>query len=187
MPVTKKQLLRLFHLVSELKSNNYPNCSSVAMYMRRADLKDNQNLCCSTKTIFRDIHLDEDSMLHTKLITILPDDDEAAEEVCQKAWDEFQMAVIITLLAVMKEMDKPAPFSLKPLTEYDKMIMKKNFKSRVKVIPMPSPEEGFGDMQKQLQNEINEVKISVAAGDFSAEEAEAKIKELEKLMQMLQP
>ena len=55
MPLSKKQLLRLFYLVSELKANNYPNCSTVAMYMRRADLEDNQNLCCSTKTIFRDI------------------------------------------------------------------------------------------------------------------------------------
>ena len=55
MPISKKQLLRLFYIVSELKSNNYPNCSSVAMDMRRADLEDNQNLCCSTKTIFRDI------------------------------------------------------------------------------------------------------------------------------------
>jgi predicted DNA-binding transcriptional regulator YafY len=55
MPLSKKQLLRLFYLVSELKANNYPNCSTVAMYMRRADLEDNQHLCCSTKTIFRDI------------------------------------------------------------------------------------------------------------------------------------
>jgi predicted DNA-binding transcriptional regulator YafY len=55
MPLSKKQLLRLFYLVSELKANHYPNCSTVACEMRRADLEDNQNLCCSTKTIFRDI------------------------------------------------------------------------------------------------------------------------------------
>jgi tetratricopeptide (TPR) repeat protein len=56
-----------------------------------------------------------------------------------------------------------------------------------KVISTPSSEECFGDMQKQLQYEINELKVSAAAGDISAEEAEAKIKELEQLMQMLQP
>ena len=55
MPLSKKQLLRLFHLVSELKANHYPNCSTVACEMRRADLEDNQNLSCSTKTLFRDI------------------------------------------------------------------------------------------------------------------------------------
>ena len=47
MPLSKKQLLRLFYLVYELKANNYPNCSTVAMYMPGADLEDNQNLCCS--------------------------------------------------------------------------------------------------------------------------------------------
>ena len=57
MPIAKKQLLRLFYLVSELKAKHYPNCSTVAAEMRRADLEDNQNLCCSTKTIFRDIQV----------------------------------------------------------------------------------------------------------------------------------
>ena len=57
MPIAKKQLLRFFYLVSELKAKHYPNCSTVAAEMRRADLEDNQNLCCSTKTIFRDIQV----------------------------------------------------------------------------------------------------------------------------------
>lgn len=57
MPIAKKQLLRFFYLISELKAKHYPNCSTVAAEMRRADLEDNQNLCCSTKTIFRDIQV----------------------------------------------------------------------------------------------------------------------------------
>jgi hypothetical protein len=132
-------------------------------------------------------YLDDDSKLHATLRTILPSNDEVAEEVCQTAWDEFHWMTLFTLMLVVKEYDKPEPFSLKPLTEYDKMIMKKNFNSQVKVISMPSREESFADIQKHLQDEINELKVSAAAGEISAEEAEAKIKELEQIMQMLQP
>ena len=132
-------------------------------------------------------YLDDDSMLHVKLVTILPDDAEAAEAVCQKAWDEFKMAEIITLMAVMNERNRLEPFSLKPQTEYEKMITKNNLGSTVKAVPVLSTEECFEDMQKQLQTEINEVKVSAAAKEISAEEADAKIKELERLMQMLHP
>ena len=132
-------------------------------------------------------YLDDDSILHTKFITILPNDDKAAEDVCQRGWDEFRWMTLVTLMLIVNEYDYPEPFSLKPLTEYDKMIIKKKRKASMNYAVMPSPEEGFGNMQKQLQNEINELKISAAAQEISTEEAEAKIKDLEQLMQMLQP
>ena len=55
MPIGKKQLLRLIRLVAQLKENRYPNCSSFAEDMRRADLDENLNVVCTAKTIFRDI------------------------------------------------------------------------------------------------------------------------------------
>jgi len=55
MPIGKKQLLRLIRLVAQLKENRYPNCSSFAQDMRRADLDENLNVACTAKTIFRDI------------------------------------------------------------------------------------------------------------------------------------
>lgn len=54
MPIGKKQLLRLIRLVAQLKENRYPNCSSFAEDMRRADLDENLNVAC-TANIFRDI------------------------------------------------------------------------------------------------------------------------------------
>lgn len=55
MPVGKKQLLRLIRLVAQLKENRYPNCSSFASDMRKADLDENLNVACTAKTVFRDI------------------------------------------------------------------------------------------------------------------------------------
>ena len=55
MPISKKQLQRLIRLVSQLKENRYPNCSSFAAAMRKADLDENLNISCTPKTIFRDI------------------------------------------------------------------------------------------------------------------------------------
>ena len=55
MPIGKKQLQRLIRLVAQLKENRYPNCASLAADMRRADLEENLNLACTSKTIFRDI------------------------------------------------------------------------------------------------------------------------------------
>lgn len=55
MPIGKKQLLRLIRLVAQLKENRYPNCSSFAADMRKADLDENLNVACTAKTIFRDI------------------------------------------------------------------------------------------------------------------------------------
>ena len=55
MPISKKQLQRLIRLVSQLKENRYPNCSTFAATMRKADLDENLNVACTSKTIFRDI------------------------------------------------------------------------------------------------------------------------------------
>lgn len=55
MPISKKQLQRLIRLVSMLKENRYPNCSTFAAAMRKADLDENLNVSCTPKTIFRDI------------------------------------------------------------------------------------------------------------------------------------
>ena len=55
MPLSKKQLQRLIRLVVQLNENRYPNCSSFAAAMRKADLEENLNLSCTPKTIFRDI------------------------------------------------------------------------------------------------------------------------------------
>ena len=55
MPIAKKQLLRLIRLVAQLKENRYPNCSSFASDMRKADLDENLNVACTPKPVFRDI------------------------------------------------------------------------------------------------------------------------------------
>ena len=60
MPVGKKQLQRLIRLVAQLKENRYPNCTSFAEEMRKADIEENLNLSCTTKTIFRDIQMLKD-------------------------------------------------------------------------------------------------------------------------------
>jgi len=55
MPASKKQLVRLVRLAAQLKENRYPNCTSFAEDMRRADLDENLNLACSPRTVYRDI------------------------------------------------------------------------------------------------------------------------------------
>ena len=57
MPLGKKQLQRLIRLVAQLKENRYPNCVNFADEMRRADIEENLNLACTSKTIARDIRL----------------------------------------------------------------------------------------------------------------------------------
>ena len=57
MPISKKQLQRLIRLVGQLKENRYPNCSTFAAAMRKADLDENLNVACTPKTIFRDIQM----------------------------------------------------------------------------------------------------------------------------------
>ena len=55
MPASKKQLMRLVRLAAQLKENRYPNCTSFAEEMRKADLDENLNLACSPRTVYRDI------------------------------------------------------------------------------------------------------------------------------------
>ena len=132
-------------------------------------------------------YLGEDNCLYTTIHSILPENAEADLDACRAAWKMFFDMELMALLVVNGELCKPEPFTVHPLTEYEKAVMKKKQQEDFKVIPQPSPEETFGNMQKQLQDEINDLKISVAAGEISAEEADAKIKELEQLKQMLNP
>lgn len=55
MPVSKKQLLRFIRLVAQLKENRYPNCTSFAADLLKADLNENINIACTEKTVYRDI------------------------------------------------------------------------------------------------------------------------------------
>jgi predicted DNA-binding transcriptional regulator YafY len=57
MPTSKKQLIRLVRLVAQLKENRYPNCTSFAKEMQKADLNENLNLACSPRTVYRDIQI----------------------------------------------------------------------------------------------------------------------------------
>ena len=60
MPLNKKQLHRLVRFVAQLKENRYPNCHSFAEELREADISENRNLACTTKTIQRDIKVLKD-------------------------------------------------------------------------------------------------------------------------------
>lgn len=60
MPISKKQLIRLVRFVASLKENRYPNCSSFAAELRKADISENINVACTPKTIARDIRILKD-------------------------------------------------------------------------------------------------------------------------------
>ena len=60
MPISKKQLIRLVRLVASLKENRFPNCSSFAAELRKADISENINVACTPKTIARDIQILKD-------------------------------------------------------------------------------------------------------------------------------
>ena len=60
MPISKKQLIRFVRLVASLKENRYPNCSSFAAELRKADICENINVACTPKTIARDIQILKD-------------------------------------------------------------------------------------------------------------------------------
>lgn len=55
MPIVKKQMLRIIHLTGLLRTNCYPNCSTIAGLMRKLDIEENLNVACSAQTIYRDI------------------------------------------------------------------------------------------------------------------------------------
>lgn len=57
MPMSNKQLKRLVKFSAQLKENRYPNCSSFAEDLRRADIAENVNIACTEKTIHRDIEV----------------------------------------------------------------------------------------------------------------------------------
>ena len=55
MPTNKKQLLRMIRFIALLKANKYPNCTSFCKILQDADIYDNLNIICSSKTIYRDV------------------------------------------------------------------------------------------------------------------------------------
>ena len=55
MSVQSRQALRLMKFVAEMKKNNFPNATSFAKLLRRADVDENFACACSTRTIMRDI------------------------------------------------------------------------------------------------------------------------------------
>ena len=55
MPTNKKQLLRMVRLIALLRANKYPNCTSFCKMLQDADIYENINISCTTKTIYRDI------------------------------------------------------------------------------------------------------------------------------------
>lgn len=55
MPVSKKQLKRMILFLGEVKTNSYPNSFSFSKKLRKMDLKENQNINCTPRTVQRDI------------------------------------------------------------------------------------------------------------------------------------
>ena len=50
MSVQSRQALRLMKFVAEMKKNNFPNATSFAQLLRRADVDENFACACSTRT-----------------------------------------------------------------------------------------------------------------------------------------
>ena len=57
MPVNKKQWLRMVKFIAELKQNKYPNSATFAEQLKQMDLAKNLNVCCSSRTVQRDIEV----------------------------------------------------------------------------------------------------------------------------------
>ena len=55
MSVQSRQALRLMKFVAEMKKNNYPNAGSFVKLLRKADVDENIDCACSSRTILRDI------------------------------------------------------------------------------------------------------------------------------------
>jgi proteasome accessory factor B len=55
MSVQSRQAVRIIKFIAELKKNNYPNASSFAKLLRKADVDENFACACSVRTIMRDI------------------------------------------------------------------------------------------------------------------------------------
>ena len=129
-------------------------------------------------------YLGEDNRLHSTLCSVLPDNEGNMLEACRKALEKFNDLELKALITIDFECDKSEPFSTRPLTEYEQSLRKKRHNECFKVIEMPSPEENMSNMCQQLQAKLNELKLSGAANEISAEAAAGKIKELEDLISM---
>lgn len=112
--------------------------------------------------------LDEYGVLYATRTTVLPDNAMSAIASCSSDLENFRMMADCTQIMVCDEYkeDDSSPAE--------------------NAIAETSYEIDLDNIIQPLRKELNEVKMSAAAGDFSAEEAEAKIKELEQLMQILQ-
>ncbi len=55
MSIQSRQAVRLMKFVAEMKKNNFPNATSFAQLLRRADVDENFACACSPRTILRDI------------------------------------------------------------------------------------------------------------------------------------
>jgi predicted DNA-binding transcriptional regulator YafY len=55
MPINKKQIFRMLKMVSDLRSNSYPNANTWVQKFKDLDLKENLNIACGLRTIMRDI------------------------------------------------------------------------------------------------------------------------------------
>lgn len=47
----------MVRLLALLRAKRYPNCATFSRMLRNADVYENMNIVCSTKTIYRDIHV----------------------------------------------------------------------------------------------------------------------------------
>lgn len=55
MSVQSRQAVRMIKFVAELKKNSFPNAGSFAKLLRKADVDENIDCACSTRTVMRDI------------------------------------------------------------------------------------------------------------------------------------
>ena len=55
MTVQSRQAVRIIKFIAEMKKNSYPNASSFAKLLRKADIDENFACACSVRTIMRDI------------------------------------------------------------------------------------------------------------------------------------
>ena len=106
-------------------------------------------------------------------------------EPCRAAWKMYSDMELMTLIVKNSEICKPEPFTTHRLSEYDKAIMKKKREKYFKAIPMPSPEENIDNICQRLKNELNELKMSRAAGEIEPAAAEEKILGIEDLLKLM--
>lgn len=121
----------------------------------------------NNKSLYK-YRLDEHGVLHATRTTILPDNATSAIANCNSNLKTFQMMADCTQIMVCDEYKDEESFPAE------------------NIIAEPACEVNLDNIIQPLRKELNELKMSAAAKEISAEEADAKIKELEQLMQMLQ-